>query len=177
MNLPIICSVNDDILIELKKEDDMSGQKGFSLVETMVTAAVICVMSTFSYPSFMTLRQAIENQAVVDSMIADLNLAKFTAIKKNSYVVMQLMKDGYVIFIDDGEGGGKAGDWILQKDEKLLLEKNLETSIQLSSNFKKDHLRFRGVVGMSPGTITIENSKGKTSKIIINRVGRLRQNS
>ncbi len=155
----------------------MIGQKGFSLVETMVTAVVICVMSTFSYPSFIGLRLAIENQAVVDNLVADLNLAKFTAIKENSYVVMQLVKNGYVIFLDDGKGGGKEGDWILHEDEKLLLEKNLETSIQLSSNFKKDHLRFRGVVGMSPGTITIENSKGKTSKIIINRVGRLRQNS
>jgi len=155
----------------------MIGQKGFSLVETMVTTAVICVMSTFAYPSFVGLRQAIENQAVVDSLVADLHLAKFTAIKENCYVVIELMQNGYVIFLDDGKGGGKAGDWTLHEDENLLLEKKLETSIQLSSNFYKDHLRFRGVVGMSPGTITIENSKGKTSKIVINRVGRLRQNS
>lgn len=153
----------------------MHKERGFSLVETMVTAAVFCIMSMFSYPFFIGLRQSIQNQEVVDSIVSDLNLAKFTAINENCYVVIQLMKNGYTIFLDDGRGGGKAGDWALHKDERLLVEKKLESYIKLRSNFNKDHLRFRGVVGMSPGTITIENSKGKTSKIVINRVGRLRQ--
>lgn len=177
MNPPIVYLVIEACIPNILLEADMIGQKGFSLVETMVTAAVICVTSIFSYPSFIGLRLAIQNQAIVDSMIADLNLAKFTAINENSFVVIRLEKNGYVIFLDDGKGGGKAGDWKLHEDERLLLEKKMEPTIQLSSNFTKGHLRFRGVVGMSPGTITINNTSGKTSQIIINRLGRLRQDS
>jgi prepilin-type N-terminal cleavage/methylation domain-containing protein len=153
----------------------MQSKRGFSLVETIVTVALMCIVSIFAYPSFMDFRAGIEVRAIISDLVADLQYAKISAIKVNRYVVIELLGSAYRVFVDDGKGGATAGDWIQSGDEKTLVERGFDSSVAISSNFKADKLRFRGVVGMKPGTITVEKENGKTYKIVISRLGRLRE--
>jgi prepilin-type N-terminal cleavage/methylation domain-containing protein len=153
----------------------MQNKRGFSLVETMVTVALMCIVSIFAYPSFMDFRAGIQARATYNDIVADLQLAKISAIKANRYVVVELLGNAYRVFVDDGKGGAKAGDWIQSGTEKTLVERDFDSSVAISSNFKEDKLRFRGIVGMKPGTITVEKENGKTYKIVISRLGRLRE--
>ncbi len=153
----------------------MLAQRGYTLIETMVTVAVVCVIAAFSFPSFMNLRDGVQLRSVINDLVADLQYAKISAIKENRYVVVQIMTSGYRVFLDDGAGGAKAGDWVQNGEEKTLVERAFDPSFAFSSNFKEDKLRFRGIVGMKPGTITVEKENGKTYKIVISRLGRLRE--
>lgn len=153
----------------------MFGKDGFSLVETITTAAIFCILSTFSFPGVLSLKTGMIMRGTVEKLICDFQYAKTEAIRSNSYVVVKISRRGYEIFLDDGAmGAGTLGDWVRQPGEKVLISRSLPGWISLKSNFNNDSIRFRGVAGVRPGSVIISGLKTSAYKVILSRAGRLR---
>jgi prepilin-type N-terminal cleavage/methylation domain-containing protein len=61
-------------------------RSGFTLIELMVTVAVIVVLSMIALPSFQALRQRSAIRGGADQLLSFWNQARFEAVKRNSMV-------------------------------------------------------------------------------------------
>jgi type IV fimbrial biogenesis protein FimT len=61
-------------------------QKGVTLIELMVTIAVLAVLATLAAPSFADFRERQALRGVADNFVAAIGLAKEEAVKRDSYV-------------------------------------------------------------------------------------------
>lgn len=106
----------------------MSGrQRGFTLVELLVTLAVTVVLLALAAPSFRTLLLQRAVLAAADALVSDLRLARSEAIKRSASVSVCSSSDGahcsngaawqsgWIVFVDaDGDGNLDADDTILR---------------------------------------------------------------
>lgn len=60
-------------------------QNGFTLVELMVTVAVLAILSTIAYPSFQSTIRSNRVATTTNELIASLALARSEAIKKHAW--------------------------------------------------------------------------------------------
>ncbi len=151
----------------------MTGQVGVTMTEVVTTVMIVSVLSLVSYPHIADWKEMAELRSEVSSMVGRLRMMKMKAVQQNSHVVMKMRGDGYLIFVDDGAGGGKAGDWVQQKNEKELMDYHFPQGISMTNNFH-NRTRFNGRAGSKAGTITIMNNDNDIMKVIINVAGRVR---
>lgn len=95
-------------------------QSGFTLVELMVTLAVVVVLIGLAVPSFQTLLVSQRLNTAADMLISDFRYARSEAIKRTNQVTIcvssngtsctsdALWKDGWIVFVDDN--GNKVVD-------------------------------------------------------------------
>ncbi len=152
----------------------MENHSGFSLIEIMVTIAVVAVTSIFSFPSIQSWQKKELVNGEVRQIVSSLMNAKFAAIKHNSFVVVQFKKSGYSVFVDDGANGGRAKDWIRQAGENEISNHINAEGLTLSTNFPSDRMRFRGRIGVKAGTVILSNAGKKDAKVILSMAGRVR---
>lgn len=152
----------------------MKNQLGFSFVETVCCTVILSLLSVFSGPLILSMRAGIEVRAMASDIMADLQLAKFEAVKENNYVVINLSQNGYKIFVDNGSGDGTAADWHCHTDERVVVAKDVGNIVAISSNFPNNQIRFKGVLGMTPGTIQIVGKNDDRFNIVLSRAGRIR---
>lgn len=62
----------------------VSVQRGFTLVELMVTVVVLGIFLSIAVPSFRSLLEAQRVKAMAYDMVADLSLARSEALKRGS---------------------------------------------------------------------------------------------
>ena len=149
-------------------------KNGFTLVECLTCLAIISVMATFGYPSISTMQNSIRFRSQLTDLVSSLQQAKIAAIRSNSYVVFQVKEKGYVVFEDNGAGGGVVGDWIQQGGEKILVDCELPPNIDLTTNLTVSRTRFTGRPGMKAGTLILRNENGREAHVAISTVGRIR---
>ena len=147
---------------------------GYTLVECLIGLAIISVLSVFSYPSLLTLKDEMRFRTEMTNLVSSLQQAKIAAIRSNSFVVFQVKSTGYLVFEDNGAGGGVKGDWIQQRGEKILINCVLPAGINLTTNLTSGRTRFRGMPGMKAGTLVLQNINGKEAEIVISTVGKIR---
>jgi prepilin-type N-terminal cleavage/methylation domain-containing protein len=69
-------------------------QSGFTLIELMVTVAVIVVLMLIAIPSFQAFRQRASVRAAADQAVVLWNQARFEAAKRNTYVKVARQTSG-----------------------------------------------------------------------------------
>ena len=102
-------------------------QRGFTLVELLVTLAVTVVLMALAAPTFRTLLLKRTVQAAADALVSDLRLARSEAIKRSATVSVCSSADGaacsngaawrsgWIVFVDtDGDGNLDADDTVLR---------------------------------------------------------------
>ncbi len=103
-------------------------QNGFTLVELMVTVAVLAVLSTIAYPSFQSTIRSNRVATTTNELIASLALARSEAIKTRVvglYAHPQRAKsdgsswaDGWMVWEDrNGNGALDSGENVLRYSE------------------------------------------------------------
>ena len=159
----------------------MKHKEGFTSIELIVVIAIIALLCTIAIPSYINWRSTAKLKGVVSLLRGDMERAKSHAIKRNASVAILISADGYSIFVDDGSGGGTAGNWNYESGEEFLVECKLPAGIRIDlikTTFDSDRTRFngRGWIG-NPGRGTFHNNNGDEKVVYMeNRFGRISTN-
>ena len=85
---------------------------GLTAMEMAMTLAIMAILATFMMPPYLQWLRSYRLKGAVNNLICDVEMAKFRAIRENDFVAIQFQPTGYTMFLDNGEGGGTAGDWV-----------------------------------------------------------------
>jgi type IV fimbrial biogenesis protein FimT len=157
----------------------MRRNSGFTAYELAVTLAIVAVMATVTMPSFLSWLTAHRLRGAAINLMADMEMAKIRAIRENTFVAVQFGSDKYRIFIDNGSGGGVAGDWILNGSERLVIDRPLPAGVSIPTELTLANQRVRFTSRGLPAdllnseeVIPLVNRAGRRD-IRLNRLGRL----
>jgi type IV fimbrial biogenesis protein FimT len=162
-----------------------SNERGFTATELLVVIAIIGVLAAIAIPSFSTMVPNYRLKAAARNLYSDMQKARLQAIKENTLVGVSFTTvaypadgSGYTVFIDDGSGGGVAGNSVQDGGETLLWSRPMDKQISLISASIGLVPRFtftsRGVVdGSQSGNVQIRNSQ-RWYKLTVYAVGGLK---
>jgi prepilin-type N-terminal cleavage/methylation domain-containing protein len=159
----------------------MRRESGFTAIEVAVTLAIVAIMASFAMPSFLSWLQGHRLRGAAINLMADVEMAKIRAIREGAFVTIQLAADNYQIFLDNGAGGGVAGDWVRNGTEALIQNRWLPSGVRISLgelNLVDHRMRFssRGVAPdlvSAAALIPVVNEKGY--KVVrVTRLGSVR---
>jgi type IV fimbrial biogenesis protein FimT len=159
--------------------------KGFTLIELMVTVAVAATVLAVGVPSFRALIQNNRLTAALNDMVTEFNLARSEAVKRGSPVTLckrntagtdcdnsAVWLSGWIVFADaDGDGTVDSGDQVLRVRAPL----SGLTRLNFGS---RNRVTFDGhgfATGYS-GTMSFCDDRGATKAkgLVLSNTGRLR---
>ena len=167
-------------------------EKGFTLTEILIVIAIISILSAVAVPNFLSWRPNMQLKAAARDLHSGLQNAKIEAIKRNADAVVSLTPvacpgfpnptaipspgGGYQIFIDDGAGGGTAGNRLRDGGEQIVANVTMPLDVGFCSE------TFPGnTTGFSPkglplsiGTFTLNNINRRSYSITITISGGIR---
>ncbi len=158
----------------------MRRDSGLTAFEVAITLAIVAVLATAVMPSFLNWLQAHRLRGAAINLVADLEMAKVRAIREGSFVAIQLAADNYSVFVDNGSGGGTAGDMIRNGAENLIQYRQLPAGVQVvlgEVTLAGNRMRFNSR-GLAPdlaaeASIPLANTTGRKD-VRVNRLGSLR---
>lgn len=164
---------------------DRRCQRGFTLIELIVTIAIAAMLMTLAAPSFVQFRRNSELRALTNTLLSAINAARSEALKtgKNAVVEPNFARDwasGWRVFIDLNH------DNLYHQDHDILvLEQEKQPSyfvVKVKNNATgapQDFIKFNGS-GYSPVAVTLSiarNDPGsleETRRLIVERTGQVR---
>jgi prepilin-type N-terminal cleavage/methylation domain-containing protein len=156
----------------------MINSKGLSLLEIIVVVAIFAILAAIAVPSLIAQRNNANLKDAVSMIRGDFEMARSRAIRENAYVAIMINTDGYTVFIDNGSGGGVAGNWNRDGDEKILSNQKLPVGVKVDltqTTFDSHRTRFNGRgCSINTGILTLSGLNGKSATIDMNnRFGRI----
>ncbi len=153
----------------------MEKNSGITLIELMVTIAILAIAAAVAIPNIIQWRSGTNLRGSANNLRADLNMAKMMAVRENALVVVNFNGNGYEIFVDNGSS---SGDWVWQPaDERRLISRILQPGVRIDSNtFPGNRTRFneRGLPDPGQlGTVVLVSTSGEQNQIGLNRLGRV----
>lgn len=166
----------------------MSIEKGISLIELLVTSAVVIVLTTLAVPTFQQLKMQQESYQVYSEVVSALNFTRSSAITSKTTTTLcpndnnnKCGKDwsnGILIFTDKNQNGkyDKLSDTIL----KTTAKPHHPHSLKWSSFGNRPFIRYTplGHTLNQNGTFVYCPANGNAfyaQAIIVNRTGRIRR--
>mgnify|MGYP000155491751 CR=1 FL=1 len=119
--------------------------EGFTLLELMVALTIASILIAMAVPNFrtMVIKNSVEGQ--IDRLSAAIANAKAEALSRGKSVVIcgsangtscsgaSDWSTGWIVFVDDGNGGGTAADETRHADEILIAYQNVEGNNELEA--------------------------------------------
>lgn len=158
---------------------------GFTLLELLITVAILAIILAIAVPSFSSQIQASRTETARLELQAAIETARSLAVTRNKRSVLQATNEywhqGWVLFVDLNQDG------IQDDDEPSVQEMAPLEGVRISSNRPLAHtVSFIGTgEGRKPGKVdagafltgTIKicpEGEGKGYKLVLSRGGRLR---
>lgn len=159
--------------------------RGFTLIELMITIAVLAVLLTIGIPSFSEAILGSRLSSYANEFVASANLARSEAIKRNSRVGLCVSVDGascsssggwdqgWVVFHDANNNGAfDSGELVLQRQQALA------EGFSMTAAGGLRYIQFEATgIGATASTLTICNkavpSGSKQRIITLTAAGRL----
>lgn len=107
----------------------MSKQRAFTLIELIVTLAVLAIVAAIALPAFGDFLRGVRASSDVSAITGSLSLARSEAIKRNRNVCIQSddWAAGWVVRIDDnGDGSCGEGETLLREFSGISTEASLD---------------------------------------------------
>lgn len=87
-----------------------AAQRGFTLIEAMISIAVMAILMTIAVPSFKDASLRSQLRASANDLVASAHLARSEAIKRNAVITMCVSSDG----ASCATSGGWEQGWIIR---------------------------------------------------------------
>jgi prepilin-type N-terminal cleavage/methylation domain-containing protein len=132
---------------------------GFTALEMATTLAIVAILATFLLPPYLHWLRSYRLSGAVNNLICDVEMAKIRAIRENDFVAIQFQPTSYTMFLDNGEGGGTAGDWLQNGSEELVRYREMPAGVSIDTSamtLANNRVRFNGR-GLPPEVITNED--------------------
>jgi type IV fimbrial biogenesis protein FimT len=156
----------------------MQKESGLTLMELMVTIAIVAILASIAIPNYIGWMPKKRLQSDALEIQSTIQLAKLAAVKSNAAVVLSFnpASDDLSVFIDDGSGGGIAGNGTQEGTERTLRSRQMSAGIDLlNTTFAGNTFRFdsKGLANAS-GEINIKSNNNMSKKISVNLAGNSR---
>ncbi len=148
--------------------------RGLSLVELVTVLGIISVGSLVAVPAGLQWKTGADFRGTAARLVSSLQYARSYSYTNRELVVIDFQDKGYQIFVDNGEGGGHAGDWIRNGNERLLIAHQAPASVSIDTNFSSERFRFKGYGRNQPGSIFLKQRDQENTRIVVNVLGRIR---
>ena len=155
---------------------------GFTAFELAMTLAIMAILATFFMPPYLHWLRSSRLKGAANNLMGDIEMAKIKAIRENDFVAIQFQPTNYTMFVDNGEGGGTAGDWLRNGTEELVRYRVMPSGVLIdisSMTLANNRVRFNGR-GLPPEVasnedISVMNQRG-TKTLTLNRLGHMELN-
>ncbi len=162
----------------------MDKSSGFTVVELLVTVAIIALVAAIAVPDFIGWLPDYRLRSATRDLFSNFQKAKLTAIKRNVNTAVCFHVSGYVMFVDADIDFEKDSteEAITQVDwegyQSISADPNIMTFDKSSGQpciaFRPTGIPADHGGGFAGGTTPIKNSNGKTRKVIISQAGFIR---
>jgi type IV fimbrial biogenesis protein FimT len=154
----------------------MQKTSGFTLMELMVTIAIIAILSAIAIPNFVAWVPKFRLGGASRDVLDILQGTRVQAIRDNTNYVLAFDTGNasYTAFLDDGGGTpANAGNGVLDGGERVLAQETLAAGIDISATTLPGDLVVFDTQGMasSAGTITLTDSGGNVRQIALELAG------
>lgn len=171
-----------------RKAKLQANECGFSLVELMVVVGILGLLAAVGLPYFATAIDDYRLKAAARDVYSDLQKARLQAIKENTLICVSFTTvalpatgGGYTVFVDDGAGGGVAGNGVQDGAERLLntvimTRRNSLVTAAFGAASRITYTAKGVIAGSQTGNVTLTNSQ-RWYRITISRAGGMRLES
>lgn len=156
--------------------DKMNGNKGFTLIELMITVTIVSILMSVGLPSFQTIIAGSRLTSAANAMVSALQLARMEALKQHNPVVVTKKTNwgnGWIVFVDTNRNNTQ------DTTEKIVSTFDaVSSTVNVTTNYV-NYIRYDGSgranVGgnflfCSPATGTATDFR----KVVIAATGRVR---
>lgn len=162
----------------------MKSAVGFTLIETMVTVAVIAITASMFVPAMQTFVANNRLISVANGLVSDLSLARSEAIKRATSVTVcqstngtacnnSAWTSGWIVFVDVNTSGTvDAGDTVLKISRGTA---NSMATVTQGGFSTAGYVQFNasGESNSGTGTFTVCQPKYNTQQITVSGTGRV----
>ncbi|CDH45104.1 GspH/FimT family pseudopilin [Candidatus Contendibacter odensensis] len=166
----------------------MNRQRGFTLIELIITVAIVAIVLAIGVPSFQGMIRDNRLATQVNELVTAMNLARSEAIKRGRRVTLCKSADGancatsggyqqgWIVFVDPNDNAVvDVGEQVLRV--KAAMEGNLtltgNSTVQSYISYVAGGMSQLVTGGFQAGTLTL-CATPKARSIIINSLGRAR---
>ena len=109
-------------------------KSGFTMTELMTVIGVIAIASAIAVPNFISWIPKRKLGSASRDVLGALELARMQAVRSRSNAVIQFPNaTDYMIWVDNGEGGGTANDGVLNGTEPIIRNASVPAGITITS--------------------------------------------
>lgn len=160
----------------------MRNQSGFTLIELIVTVAIVAILTGISVPNYISWLPGHRLRSAVDDLNSAYQLARLQAVRENvsAAVLFDAGSSSVEVFVDDGGGGGGTpNNGIREAGERLIQVFPLAHGVRIvggtyNANGNGDlwsGYNNRGFPINNNGSIYLENSAGSYMGMRTNMTG------
>lgn len=164
---------------------------GFTTIELLVVIAIILALAAAAFPGLIKWSDRQRVKGVARDLVSHFQAARLEAIKRSAVIALVFNPGGpqtgnYTIFVDDGAGGGEAGNLTQESSELVLRRIIMPVGVTLlGTTFTDNRAGYnpRGFpvavsfpVAASDGTVSVSNDAVRYDLVISKTSGLLKLN-